>query len=226
MAKVLIVEDDVDIAQVVGDVLRAENFMTDVAGTIADARHFLKVSSYDAIVLDWELPDGAGIDICKDIRMTGEPVPILMLTGRSATSDRIQGLDSGADDYLTKPFECIELIARIKSLLRRLWTKKSDSLVFGPLELEPLTRKVSLDGEEIKLLKKEFDVLELLMRSPSECFSTDALLEKLWGGDTTVGSDAVFQCIRRLRRKLDQRGAKSLIVQEHGHGYRLNSNLQ
>lgn len=223
MAKVLVVEDDTGVADVVRDTLRADNFVVDVAGTIQDARHFLKVSSYDILVLDWELPDGAGVDLCREIRQTGEPVPILMLTGRSATSDRVQGLDSGADDYLTKPFECSELLARLRSFMRRLWQKKAESLQVGALEMEIQTRKVFRDGEEIRLLKKEFDLLELLMRSPKERFSTEYLLDKLWGEDSEAGNDAVFQCIRRLRRKLDKEGKDSMIALDHGFGYRLNS---
>ena len=224
MAKVLVVEDDHDVADVVRDTLRADNFVVDVAANIQDAKHFLKVSSYDILVLDWELPDGAGVDLCKEIRLAGEPIPILMLTGRSATNDRVHGLDSGADDYLTKPFECSELLTRLRSLMRRLWQKKSESLKCGALEMEIQTRKVFRDGEEVRLLKKEFDVLELMMRSPSERFSTEQLLQKLWGEESDAGTDAVFQCIRRLRRKLDKPERDSFIALDHGYGYRINSN--
>ncbi len=223
MAKVLVVEDDNDVAGVVRDVLHADNFVVDVASTIQDARHFLKVASYDLLVLDWELPDGAGVDLCREIKQTGEPIPILMLTGRSSTSDRIQGLDSGADDYLTKPFECSELLARLRSFMRRLWVKKAETLKNGVLEMEIQTRKVFRDGEEIRLLKKEFDLLELFMRNPAERFSTEYLLDKLWGEDSDAGNDAVFQCIRRLRRKLDKPDTASVIALDHGYGYRLNS---
>lgn len=221
MAKILVVEDDSDVAAVVRDTLKADNFVVDVAGCLQDARHFLKVSSYDLLVLDWELPDGAGVELCRDIRLSGEPTPILMLTGRSSTTDRVTGLDSGADDYLTKPFECSELLARLRSLNRRLWQKKAETFKYGSLEMEIQTRKVFRAGEEIRLLKKEFEVLELMMRSPSQYFSTEFLLEKLWGGDGEAGSDAVFQCIRRLRRKLDKEGEASFIELTHGIGYRL-----
>lgn len=223
MAKVLVVEDDTAIAQVVRDSLSAENYVIDVAGTVQDARHFLQISSYDAIVLDWELPDGAGIEICRDLRQAGEPIPILMLTARATTGDRVQGLDSGADDYLTKPFECSELVARVRSLLRRLWHKKAESLSYGILEMDIQTRRVFVEGNEVKLLKKEFELLELLLRHPTERFSTEGLLERLWGDDRETGSDAVFQCIRRLRRKLDKPDSPSLIVLDHGYGYRLQA---
>lgn len=223
MAKVLVVEDDLDVADVVRDTLRADNFVVDVANNIRDAKHFLSVSSYDILVLDWELPDGAGVDLCKEVKMTGEPTAILMLTGRSSTNDRVHGLDSGADDYLTKPFETSELLARLRSFMRRLWQKKAESLKIGSLEMEIQTRKVFRDGEEVRLLKKEFELLELLMRNPGDHFSTEYLLDKLWGQDSDAGSDAVFQCIRRLRRKLDKPDGDSLIALDHGFGYRINS---
>lgn len=219
MAKVLIVEDDKQVGEVLTDVLNHEHYLTDLAPTLSDARHFLKVSSYDLILLDWELPDGPGVDLCRDLRRANDPVPILMLTGRSTIHDKATGLDIGADDYLTKPFEIAELLARIRSLLRRLWQEKGERLKFGPLEMDIQTRQVFRDGKELKLLRKEFDLLELLMRNTSTHFSTEMLLQKLWGGDTDAGSDAVFQCIRRLRRKLDDGDAPSIVHLEHGQGY-------
>jgi DNA-binding response OmpR family regulator len=219
MAKILIIEDDKQVGQVLCDVLDNQNYLHDWAKTLSDARHYLKVSKYDLILLDWELPDGQGVDLCRELRRNGDSTPVLMLTGRSSINDKASGLDIGADDYLTKPFELPELLARIRSLLRRMWRDKEDKLKFGPLELDVQTRQVFRDGAELKLLRKEFDVLELLMRNQATCFSTDMLLQKLWGGDTEAGADAVFQCIRRLRRKLDVGEGPSIVHLEHGQGY-------
>lgn len=221
MAKILIVEDDKQVGTVLLDVLENENYLGDLAPSLSDARHYLKISSYDLIILDWELPDGAGVDICREMRRNGDSTPVLMLTGRGSVNDKATGLDIGADDYLTKPFELAELLARIRSLLRRLWRDKGEKLSFGPLEMDIQTRQVFRGGKELKLLRKEFDLLELLMRNQSSFFSTEMLLQKLWGGDTEAGADAVFQCIRRLRRKLDEGEGSSFVHLEHGHGYGL-----
>lgn len=219
MAKILIVEDDRQVGTVLCDILQNQNFLTDWATTISDARHFLKVSSYDILLLDWELPDGPGVDLCRDLRRNNDPIPILMLTGRTSINDKATGLDTGADDYLTKPFELAELLARIRSLLRRMWRDKGEKLKFGPLEMDILTRQVFRAGKELKLLRKEFDLLELLMRNQSTFFSTDMLLQRLWGSDTEAGADAVFQCVRRLRRRLDEGDGPSIVHLEHGQGY-------
>lgn len=219
MAKILVVEDDALSGDVIVQVLGTANYIADLAPTIAEARHFLKVSRYDLLLLDWQLPDGEGVDLCRDLRRSGDQTPILMLTGRNNVNDKALGLDIGADDYLTKPFDIAELLARIRSLLRRLWQEKGERLSFGPLELDVQTRQVFRSGKELKLLRKEFDLLELLMRNTATHLSTESLLEKLWGGDTEAGADAVFQCIRRLRRKLDEGDGPSIVHLEHGMGY-------
>lgn len=219
MAKILVIEDDKQVGMVLIDVLTSENYLSDLAPSLSEARHFLKISKYDMIILDWELPDGKGVDLARDLRRNGDSIPILMLTGRSSVIDKSTGLDIGADDYLTKPFELPELLARIRSLLRRLWRDKGERLKFGPLEMDIQTRQVLKNGQEIKLLRKEFDLLELFMRNQSTFFSTEMLLQKLWGGDTEAGADAVFQCIRRLRRKLDEGDGPSIVHLEHGQGY-------
>jgi DNA-binding response OmpR family regulator len=219
MAKILVIEDDKQVGTVICDVLNNQNYLTDWALSIADARHFLKVSSYDMLLLDWELPDGSGVDLCRELRRNNNTVPIMMLTGRSSVNDKATGLDIGADDYLTKPFELPEMLARIRSLMRRLWRDKGEKLKFGPLEMDLQTRQVFRQSTELKLLRKEFDLLELLMRNQSTCFSTEMLLQRLWGGDTDAGADAVFQCVRRLRRRLDEGDGPSIVHLEHGQGY-------
>lgn len=219
MAKILVVEDDMMVGTVLVDVLSGENYITDLAPSLSEARHFLKISAYDMILLDWELPDGPGVDLCRDLRRAGDQIPVLMLTGRSSINDKASGLDIGADDYLTKPFEVPELLARIRSLMRRLWRDKKERLKFGPLEMDIQTRQVFRNKEEIKLLRKEFDLLELLMRNTNTHFSTEMLLQKLWGEESEAGADAVFQCIRRLRRKIDESEGPSIVHLEHGVGY-------
>ena len=219
MSKILIVEDDKQVGAVLWDVLKSQNYLSDWALTLADAKYFLKISAYDLILLDWELPDGSGMELCRDLRNQANHVPVLMLTGRTSINDRTTGLDTGADDYLVKPFELPELLARIRSLLRRLWRDRQEKLKFGSLEMDIQTRQVFKQGAELKLLRKEFDLLELLMRHQSTFFSTEMLLQRLWGADTEAGADAVFQCVRRLRRKIDQIDSDSLVYLEHGQGY-------
>jgi len=214
--KILVVEDDLDLNDSLGCWLHSDRFVVETATTGAVAMDLLNASSFDVIVLDWELPDMAGLDICRHLRAQGLKTPVLMLTGRSETKDKIAGLDSGADDYLTKPFELEELSARLRSLLRRQYNPPP-ALVVADLSLDSFGRVVTKAGLDVRLLPREFDLLEFFMRHPDELFSADSLLTHLWQNTGTT-TEAVTTCIKRIRQKLND---ESVIRTVHGVGYRL-----
>lgn len=213
--KILVVEDDVDLNESLVTWLRAERFVVEAAQDGNRALDFIYASAFDAVVLDWELPDMTGIDICREMRERGVNTPVLMLTGRTTTKDKITGLDSGADDYLTKPFQLEELSARLRSLLRRQY-EPPPALVVGDLSLDTFGRVVSKGGQDVRLLPKEFDLLEFFMKHPNEVFSAEALVSRVWANDN-VTTDAVTTCIKRLRKKLSN---EDMIRTVHGVGYK------
>lgn len=221
MSKILIVEDDVDVRGMVVDWLKHESHLVEAAGTVSDAKGFLSTYEFDLIILDIELPDGSGFDICKSFRARGGTTPILMLTGRDAVADKETGLDAGADDYLTKPFHMRELSARVRALFRRPQSYNDSALERGPIRLDPRTFEVTISGASVKLLPREFALLEFFMRHPNQVFSAESLLDRVWSSDKDAGTETVRQCVKRLRRKIDKDECGSLIQNIHGVGYKL-----
>lgn len=222
MAKVLLVEDDPDFNEAIQRWLENELYTVESVMDGADADQRLKVYSYDLVVLDWELPGLSGLEVCKRYRAGGGKAPILMLTAKSAISEKEAGLDSGADDYLTKPFHMKELSARLRALLRRTGRFTETVLKARDIVLEPGLFSVTRDGQEIRLLPKEFALLEFFMRHPGEVFSADALLDRVWVSESDVTPDAVVTCIKRLRKKVDVESQSSIIRTIHGVGYKLD----
>jgi DNA-binding response OmpR family regulator len=223
MAKILLVEDDALAAELLVDFLEQERYSVEHADTVTAAKALLKVYGYDLLVLDWELPDGTGIDILKTFRNDGGRTPVIMLTGKKATNDKETGLDSGADDYLTKPFEMRELSARLRALLRRNPVVRDNVLTCSYLSLDPTTAVASRDGESLKLLPTEYALLEFLMRNQGHVFSTDALLENVWKAEAEATSNGVRTYITRLRQKIDKENEPSLLKTVHGLGYKLEA---
>jgi DNA-binding response OmpR family regulator len=221
MAKILLVEDDALAAELLVDFLEHERYSVEHAGTATQAKALLKVYGYDLLVLDWELPDGTGIDILKTFRNAGGRTPVIMLTGKKATDDKETGLDSGADDYLTKPFDMRELSARLRALLRRNPVVQDNLLTCGYLSLDTAAAVASRDGENLKLLPTEYALLEFLMRNQGRVFSTDALLENVWKAESEATSNGVRTYITRLRAKIDKDNEPSLLKTVHGLGYKL-----
>lgn len=221
MAKILFLEDEKALADVVLDVLTAHDYMVDHVSLVADARVRLKVYQYDLVILDVNLPDGNGVDVCRDFRLSGGSTPVLMLTGRNKIQEKALGLDAGADDYLTKPFHVDELSARVRALLRRPNAFVGAVLKYEDLELNTGTHRVTKAGTEIQLLPKEFALLEFLMKHNGQVFSADALIERLWPTDSEASPDAIRIYITRLRNKIDSDGKQSLISTMRGVGYRL-----
>jgi DNA-binding response OmpR family regulator len=221
MAKIFLLEDEKPLADIVMDLLTAQNHMVDWVNLVSEAKVRLKIYPYDLVILDVNLPDGNGMDVCRGFRDGGGTTPILMLTGRNKVQEKAAGLDAGADDYLTKPFHMDELSARVRALLRRPAAFAGSVLKFDDLELNTGTHRVTKGGTEIQLLPKEFALLEFLMRHSGQVFSADALIERLWPTDSDASPDAIRIYITRLRNKIDTKGQQSLISTMRGVGYRL-----
>jgi two-component system OmpR family response regulator len=222
MAKVLIVEDDKDIVLTIEDALLADNYTVEAVYTGPDGLDRLKYYEFDLVVLDWDLPGMSGVEILREIRAQGKRVPILMLTGKNASREKQQGLDSGADDYLTKPFDLGELRARLRALLRRSSGSPTSVLKVGTIELDPINVRVTKSGAEIRLLPREFALLEFLMRHPGQVFSADALLNHVWHSSSDSSPEAFRMCLARLRKKIDTGTGESAIQTVHGMGYKLS----
>ena len=220
--RVLIVEDDVDIADVLRRSLRNEGYEV---RTSADGIEALDVAAGfvpDLVVLDLGLPGLDGVEVCRRLRSDGD-VPILMLTARAETEDRVTGLDSGADDYLVKPFERKELLARIRALLRRRPPRGAASLEVGDHVLNPDTREVGRGEREIELTNREFELLEFLMRNERLVVSRERLLDEVWGYDPMAATNTIDVFISNLRRKLEAGGETRLLHTKRGAGYVLKA---
>lgn len=222
MPKILLAEDDLELQWSLKKLLETERFVVDATASGQEALDRLLSLGYDAVILDWGLPEISGIEICQDARSRGSAIPILMLTGKDTIFEKERGLESGADDYLTKPFHPRELLARLKALLRRAGGHQSDSISFGPLVVEFKKRLVRRDGQEVRLQPMEFTLLEFLLKNPDDLFSVEALLSRLWSNDAEVSLEAAYTCIKRLRKKLDWKGRASIIRTVHAVGYGAN----
>jgi len=223
MSKILLVEDDKVLAEMVTDWLTHEHYQVDCLHSGRDGLDRLKFYSYDLVILDWDLPELSGIDILKEYRDKGGATPVLMLTGKSTVDEKLVGLDSGADDYLTKPFHMKELSARLRSLLRRPQAMHANLLKARNLELDATLYRVTKDGVEIELLPKEFALLEFLMRHPNQVFSAEALLDRVWKADSDATTEAIRSCFKRLRKKIDVDDGEPILKNVHGVGYKLQA---
>jgi len=220
MARILIVEDDKDLNRSICQVLNFENYNVEAAMEGTAAYLLLKTQEFDLIILDWDIPNIDGIEICRRYRSNGGKAPVLMLTGKSETVNKIKGLDSGADDYLVKPFDPDELLARIRALLRRGETNTvGNCLVVGDLTLDTQTYEVKKNGTLVKLIPKEFAILELLMRYRGKVFKPEAIIDRIWTAEDSPAPDVVRTHVMNLRKKL---GEESLIQTVHGIGYKIS----
>jgi len=217
-ARVLVVEDDLDIAGVLRRSLDKEGYDVRVAGDGEAALDQAAVFEPDAVVLDLGLPKVDGVEVCRRLRADGD-VPILVLTARDALDSRVEGLDSGADDYLVKPFEREELLARMRALLRRRPPRGSASLVTGDLALNPDTREVTRGDRRIELTAREFELLEYMMRNERLVVSRQALLDDVWGYHPFAETNTIDVFVSNLRRKLEAGGEPRLLHTVRGAGY-------
>src|SRR5918912_4003448 len=216
--RVLVVEDDTEIADVLRRSLRIEGYDVKVSGDGNDALGEASVFEPDAVVLDLGLPGLDGVEVSRRLRAGGD-VPILMLTARDSLDDRVEGLDSGADDYLVKPFEREELLARLRALLRRRPPRGSASFVVGDLSLNPDTHEVRRSDREIELTQREFELLEYLMRNERIVVPRQRLLEEVWGYDPFATTNTIEVFVSNLRRKLEAEGEPRLLHTIRGAGY-------
>ncbi|MDJ0509748.1 MAG: response regulator transcription factor [Crocosphaera sp.] len=220
--KILLVEDDENIVIPVEEDLDERNYVVEIAYDGKTAWELLDVFNYDLILLDVMLPKIDGISLCKQLRASGCKTPILMLTARDTVTDRVKGLDAGADDYLVKPFDLEELSARIRALLRRGETVLPPNLTWGDLRLDPNTCEVFYKNKGLNLSPKEFRLLEFFLRNPRQTFTRSQLLDRLWSMEQIPEEATVKAHISSLRQKLKGAGLKSDVIETvYGLGYRL-----
>lgn len=219
MPKILFVDDDANQLEAIKGWFDRAGHQLDFAVNAAAARDYLAVVHYDLVILDWNLPDGTGLEVLQELRRGGSRVPILMLTGNSGIDFKEAGFSSGADDYLTKPFELKELGLRVEALLRRPDTYTGTVLKAAGIEIDTSTFSVTRNGKPVKLQPKEFSLLVFFMRNQRKVFTAEAILERVWSTDQSLGSESVRKCVQRLREKIDEDGAPSLIKTSHTRGY-------
>ena len=220
--RVLVVEDDVEIAGVLRRSLRLEGYEVELAGDGEAAIEQSLVFAPDAVVLDLGLPRLDGVEVCRELRRESD-VPILMLTARDAVEARVEGLDSGADDYLVKPFDRQELLARLRALLRRRPPRGSASLVVSDLRLSPATREATRGGRELELTAREFELLEYLMRHERLVVSRRTLLEEVWEYHAFAETNTIDVFVSNVRRKLESAGEPRMLHTVRGAGYVLRA---
>lgn len=219
--RLLLVEDDRKAARVLKKGLEEEGFVVDVASSGDEGEYLAAINEYDLILLDWLLPGKPGIEVCRHLRDRGLSTPILMLTAKDALADRITGLDTGADDYLTKPFAFGELLARIRALLRRAEATRSPLLRVGDLRLDPVSHRVTRGGAPVNLTAKEYAILAFLMRHAGEVVTRTRLGEHVWEAEYDNLTNLVDVHVSNLRRKVDRDADVPLIHTVRGRGYRL-----
>jgi len=219
----LIVEDEIKLGAALEEGLERAQHTVDVALDCEEGLEFARGAAYDVIILDGMLPKLDGLELCRTLRAERIQTPVLMLTARDAVGDRIEGLDSGADDYLTKPFAFGELLARIRALLRRDAPSKAGVLRVSDLTLDPAAQRVAWANRPVELTAREYRILEALMRRPGWILSRDAIIENIWGFDFPDTSNVVEVYVGRIRRKLAEHGAPPLIQTVRGAGYRLEA---
>ncbi|MFD9585433.1 response regulator transcription factor [Streptomyces sp. NPDC059980] len=217
--RVLVVDDDAAIRRSLERGLRLGGFTVDLADGGRSALEVLRRTPPDAIVLDISMPDLSGIDVCRTLRGEDNDVPVLMLSALDETADRIAGLQAGGDDYLVKPFALQELVLRLEALLRRRPPKDTDTVRVGGLSLDPAAREVSLDGRRLDLTRREFELLHVLALNTGIVLGRDQLLDRVWGYDFDVRSDAVDTFVSYLRRKLETAGRARIIHTVRGVGF-------
>ena len=219
-AHILLVEDEVKLAKFVELELGFEGYQVSVANDGLSGLTMARESHPDLILLDWMLPGMTGLEICRRLRSTGDKVPIILLTAKDEVSDRVAGLDAGADDYVVKPFSVEELLARVRARIRRTSEEGGEEILqFDNLKLNRSTREVYRDSRLIELTAKEFDLLEYLLSHPKQVITRDRILEEVWGYDFMGDSNIIEVYVRYLRLKLEANKEKRLIQTVRGVGY-------
>lgn len=218
-AHILLVEDEIKLARFIELELSSEGYRVSVAHDGMAGLTMARESAPELVILDWMMPGLSGVEVCRRLRATGNKVPVILLTARDEVSDRVAGLDAGADDYLVKPFSIEELLARIRAHLRRTQDVDLDVLQFDDLSLNRRTREVFRGQRAIELTVKEFDLLDYLLSHPRQVYTRDQILERVWGYDFGGDSNIIEVYVRYLRLKLEENNEKRLIHTVRGVGY-------
>ncbi len=221
--RILVVEDEPRMAALIRQGLEEEAYAVDVVGNGLEVIEWLQSAEYDIVLLDIMLPGMGGIAVCKQLRAKGYTMPVLMLTARDTLPDKVKGLDSGADDYLIKPFAIEELTARLRALGRREGPSKTPELVVGDLVLDTSTKRARRGDDRIELTAKEYALLETLMRHPNQVLSRDQIIEHVWDMDFEAESKLIEVYIYALRKKIDSSHPHKLIQTVRGLGYRITT---
>lgn len=221
--RILLVEDEPAAAQMVAKGLREQTYAVDLAGDGEAALYQASINDYDLILLDVNLPGKDGLEVCRELRASGSIVPVLMLTARDAIQDRVAGLDTGADDYLTKPYAFHELLARVRAVMRRGPALTSDKIVVGDLVIDKKARIVKRAGQVIELTAKEYALLEYLVRRADEVVGRADIAEHVWDENFDPFSNLIEVYIQRLRRKIDDNFPTKLLRTRRGEGYVLSA---
>lgn len=219
--RLLLAEDEKELSNALVAILKHNNYTVDAVYNGKDALHFLETENYDGAILDIMMPKMDGITVLKKIRQQGNDVPVLILTAKSDIDDKVLGLDSGADDYLSKPFAAKELLARIRSVTRRKTEAVSSVLKFGNISLNCVNFELSSPQGSVRLQNKEFQMLEMLIANPKHVISTERFLEKIWGYDSNSEMNVVWVYISYLRKKLSALAADIQIKATRNQGYSL-----
>jgi len=216
--RILVIEDEDRILQFLRRGLTYEGYRVETAGDGASGLASARETPPDVVILDWMLPGLDGLEVCRRLRAAGD-VPILMLTAKEAVSDRVQGLDAGADDYLVKPFEFDELLARLRALLRRAHPEATDVLAFGDLRLDTGTHQAFRGDRQVDLTAKEYELLELFLRNPRQVLTREVIFDRVWGYDFGGESNIIEVYVRYLRQKTEASGEPRLLHTVRGVGY-------
>ncbi len=219
--RILLAEDEMTIAKALKVMLEKNKYAVDLVHNGTDALYYIQTATYDALILDIMMPGMDGIEVLKTARRLGISTPTLFLTAKAEVSDRVAGLDAGADDYLPKPFAASEFLARVRALVRRSETYAPAALTLGNVTLECSQYLLRASGNEVRLNNKEYQLMELLLRHPRQVFSSEHLMERIWGPDSKAETDVVWTYIGFLRRKLRQIDANVEIRTIRGAGYAL-----
>ena len=217
--KILLVEDEIDLNNVVTKYLKKNGYSIDSIFDGEEALDYLRYGEYDLVILDIMMPKVNGFEVIKELRNNGDNTAILMLTARDSTDDKVKGLDLGADDYIVKPFDFNELLARIRAVVRRKYGNSSNRLVIGDLILDTSEKSVTRAGKQIELTGKEYEVLEYLMQSKNRILSRDQIKEHVWDFDYEGDSNIIDVLIKNIRKKIDIEAGKQIIYTKRGLGY-------
>lgn len=219
MAKLFLMDDDESLVSVLRKAFEQAGYLIETCYLTAPAKEMLALSKFDVIILDVDLPDGSGFDVCKSYRNSGGRTPILMLTGKSEIHDKELGLDLGADDYLTKPFSVKELMARIRALQRRPATFVEREICFGSAVMDVINRRLLVNGKPVHMQPLDFSLLEYFARHPDQILSQEVLLKAVWDTYTESGVEALRASVKRIRKEIDQAGEESRIETLYKVGY-------